>query len=163
MKLINLQSAWAILLCFTLILSSCSDDDNDSSTPTDGEQASFETQILTLVNEHRKSLSLTELSINQTAERLALEHANSMVDLEEVNADGRRDRIDQLRETENALTVAEFNARFYTPEELVNEWLDTESNKNLIETEKFAKVGIAAVKDQNDRYYYTFIMFDLRN
>ncbi len=143
------------------VLTSCSSD-NDADIPSENSESSVEETILSLVNEHRRSLSLEILKENATAKQLAVNHAQFMANQEELSIDGNAERKAQLQNTESATAVIELNSRFYSPEELVQNWLTQGSQtKNTLES-NYSDVGIAAVKDKNGNNYYTLIMFRAR-
>ncbi len=136
--------------------------DAPSGLSTNNVETSEVETILSLINEHRASLSLEALKENETAKQLAQDHAQSMANEEELSIEGNAERKEQLQQEENATAVIELNSRFYSPEELVANWLkEGSSTKRSIEG-NYTDVGIAAVKDKNGNLYYTYLMFRVR-
>ncbi|MBP2834046.1 CAP domain-containing protein [Aquimarina sp. U1-2] len=150
----------SIILC-TIVLSSCSSD-GDSDLPAENSNTFVENTILNSINEHRNSLSLLSLEENSVAKQLAFDHAQFMANQRELSIDGNSERKTRLQETENATAVVEFNSRFYSPEELVQNWLrEGSTTKNSLES-NFSNVGIAVTQDEVGQNYYTLIMFRMR-
>ncbi len=162
---------------FLVVLTSCSTDSDADLPAQDGgvrqsenspdfspstiEHPEVET-ILNLINGHRASLSLDALKENETAKQLAVNHAQSMANEEELSIEGNAERKEQLQQEQNATAVIEFNSRFYSPQELVANWLKGGSSTKRAIEGNYTDVGIAVVKDRNENNYYTLLMFRIR-
>ena len=142
---------------------SCSpEDDNDNFNEETNELINDENitdAILILVNQHRQNQGLSSLSKNGTADQLAEEHTKYMISINEINHDDFNARNIVLNNEENATASAENVARFYQDaQSVVNGWLNSPGHKANIEG-NYAYTGIAAIKDENGRYYYTQLFY----
>ncbi|MCK8522154.1 CAP domain-containing protein [Aquimarina sp. D1M17] len=135
---------------------SCSDEDDTVTSPN---EISITEEILKLVNEHRQSQGLSALEMNTTAEELAVDHTRYMISQGDISHDNFSSRSGVLNEKENATGTAENVASFYPDAaSVVQGWLNSEGHRRNIEG-NFTHTGIAALKDDQGRYYYTQIFY----
>lgn len=151
-----------VILCAFLIFS-CSEDSSDSETEITTEETSseqsIEEEILRLVNEHRQSKGLSPLENNEIAHEIAVEHTNYMISINEINHDNFDDRFQQLREEVKAVLAGENVASGHpTPRAVVDGWLNSQGHRENIERD-FTHSGIAAIKNEGGRYYYTQLFY----
>ncbi|WP_378185453.1 CAP domain-containing protein [Aquimarina sp. W85] len=148
------------ILYIAVAITSCSkdnDDQVDENAEIDTTENSTESEILRLVNEHRVSIQLPALEVSTLATTLAKEHTIYMIDKKRISHDNFDKRFDRLKAEENARTAAENVASFQpTAEKVVNAWLDSDGHRQNIEG-NFSFTGIAALKDDQGRFYYTQI------
>ncbi len=162
----NLNTTFRLgyLFLVSILFISCSSDDSASNGDIDSNlDTSVATEILTLINNHRRSLSLNDMVANTTAKNLATNHASFMAEEQKISVDGNADRKAQLQEQENATIVREFHSKSFDAAGLVERWLASTTNKETLESENITNIGIAAVKDQRGVPYYTAIIFAIRN
>ncbi|MBQ4822273.1 CAP domain-containing protein [Aquimarina sp. MMG016] len=153
------------LRIFTLLLFviSCSDDSSSEiEQPVITNlvnDISVANEIHRLVNQHRQSIGLSPLQKNSTAEGLAVDHTNYMIVQGDISHDNFNARGDILNEKENARNTAENVAYLYRDaQSVVNGWLNSSGHKKNIEG-NYTYTGIAAIKDQQGRYYYTQLFY----
>ena len=150
------------LVCFTVIISgiSCSKDEASSPEEIKYEEAkTIETQILQLVNTHRESKGKSTLSSNALAADLAKDHNLFMIDAGKLSHDNSEERFQRLFDEENAKNVGENVAyKYKTAQEVMDAWLDSSGHKKNIEGE-FTHIGISALKNDADQYYFTQVFF----
>ncbi|PKV49775.1 uncharacterized protein YkwD [Aquimarina sp. MAR_2010_214] len=149
-----------ILLCTVL---SCTKDDDNPSTETPGTETpneiSITDEILKLVNEYRQNKGLAALTKNTTAEQLAADHTRYMISKGVINHDNFDAKFKTLQEKENATGMAENVANFYPDaQSVVTGWINSDGHRKNIEG-NYTHTGIAAIKDESGRYYYTQIFY----
>ncbi|MGY3794991.1 CAP domain-containing protein [Aquimarina sp. 433] len=151
-----------VVLAIAFVTSCASEDDTDNLSEQNSElvnELNIADAILTLVNQHRQSQGLSSLSKNNTAEQLAIDHTRYMISVEQINHDDFAQRSDALNDQENATASAENVARFYqNAQSVVDGWLNSSGHKDNIEG-NYTYTGIAAIKDENGRYYYTQLFY----
>ncbi|WP_299602644.1 CAP domain-containing protein [uncultured Aquimarina sp.] len=151
-----------VVLAIAFVTSCSSEDDADNLSEQNSElvnELNIADAILTLVNQHRQSQGLSPLSKNNTAEQLAIDHTRYMISVEQINHDDFAQRSDALNDQENATASAENVARFYqNAQSVVDGWLNSSGHKDNIEG-NYTYTGIAAIKDENGRYYYTQLFY----
>jgi len=150
---------YLFIVCL-LFLNACSDDDvRTDDTSLEETTLSTPDEIFRLVNMHRESIGLSPLEKNETAEQMAIDHTNYMISIGEANHDGFEERAMILNAQENALSTAENVAQFFpNAASVVNGWLESGGHRDNIEG-NFTHTGIAAVLDEQGRYYYTQIFY----
>lgn len=151
------------IILISLVITSCSTGDDsqiaDRETTELINEANITDDILALVNQHRQNLGLSILSKNDTAEQLAIDHTKYMISVNQINHDNFNQRGTILSEQENATGTAENVARFYTnAQSVVNGWLNSSDHRENIEG-NYIYTGIAAIKDEEGRYYYTQLFY----
>ncbi|WP_109851709.1 CAP domain-containing protein [Aquimarina sp. AU58] len=145
-----------VLLCTAF---SCSKDDDDNTITETPSEVSITDEILKLVNEYRQTKGLEALAKNTTAEELAADHTRYMISKGTINHDNFDAKFDTLREKENATGMAENVASFYPDaQSVVDGWINSEGHRKNIEG-NYTHTGIAAIKDESGRYYYTQIFY----
>lgn len=141
-----------IVIGFVLLLS-CSKDDSDTTDLTMAEE------IHVLVNGHRESKGLQPLKINPTAQQLAKEHTEYMINANVMSHDKFDERSAYLQDNENAIFVGENVASGQsTAQDVVSTWLKSPGHRKNIE-EDFVFTGISAKKDASGKYYFTQLFF----
>ena len=159
-----------LLLVFSgaILLSCAAEDDgiyfaetNDLGISTKVSYSDMESTILTLVNEHRKSLNLTELSPLNIISNIASAHTDYMINVGEISHDNFPQRAQNLIENVPAKSVGENVAYGYaTAQGVVNGWLNSEEHKNIIENPDFTHFGISTNSNSEGRNYFTQIFID---
>jgi len=123
---------------------------------TDWEMAN---QINLLINEHRDSLGLSPIQIdNQYASAFAVEHTVYMIEKGRINHDNFSHRSEALK-TRGAKSVGENVAYGYTTaEDVVFAWLHSPSHKNIIEG-SYTHTGFGVLKNEDNRYFFTQLFY----
>ena len=148
---------YSIVLLLFVSISSCSDDDvNDVVI-----EASLTNQILLLVNNHRQSIGLENLTRNATADNLAINHSKYMIAKDKISHDNFKARADKLFNEENARAVGEnVAARQKSAKKVMESWLNSSDHRDNIEG-NFTHIGISAIKNDAGHYYYTQLFLRL--
>jgi len=159
-----------LLLVFTgTILLSCAGDDdgiyfgetNDLTVSAKVSYSDMESAILTLVNEHRKSLNLNELSPLNIISSVASTHTNYMINVGELSHDNFPQRAQELIENTAAKSVGENVAYgFGTAQGVVNGWLNSVEHKKIIENPDYTHFGISTKSNSEGRNYFTQMFID---
>jgi len=155
MKSTLLKFSIALLIVFSA--ASCSED--DSSELQENSQSGITNEIFVLVNQHRESIGLPLLVRNTSADNLAIEHTQYMVFKNTSSHDNFKIRANNLKTSENAKNVGENVAYgFTTAKSVVYTWIKSNGHKANIEG-NFTHTGIAAIKNSNNKYYFTQIFY----
>jgi len=155
------------LLC--LVITSCSKEDS-----TEVEAAKYDidlalaqkndsqisSEILSLVNDHRASLGLSELiTDNQYASAFAVDHTEYMINKEQINHDNFGYRSEGIKYHDNAQVVGENVAYGYdTAEAVVNAWLNSPGHRAIIEG-NYTHTGFGVMKCPKGRSYFTELFY----
>ncbi len=164
------MSNYTKLLCLVFLcvfsLSSCSKDSISEGENTNLKTADLvdnfayseiESEILTAVNNYRKSKGLSELQRVDDITVQAEDHTFYMVEKNVVNHDNFILRYNALVQEIGAKSVSENIAYGYgTAEGVVQAWIDSEGHKKNIEGD-FSHFGIAVERDANGKNYFTNI------
>ncbi|NLP57425.1 CAP domain-containing protein [Lutibacter sp. B1] len=154
------------LFLISLILFSCTKEEEVFKTSSDKigvlidttsvTCTSIETEILDLVNEHRKSLGMQTLKPLTIISAVAESHTKYMIETGEVNHDDFYLREQALVSEAGAKSVAENVAYGYvSASNAVNAWLQSESHRNIIENPNFTHFGISIDTNTEGRNYFT--------
>jgi uncharacterized protein YkwD len=155
------------LLC--LVITSCSKEDSVEveaakydidlalAQKNDSQMSS---EILSLVNDHRASLGLSILKIdNQYASAFAVDHTEYMIEKEQINHDNFGYRSEGIKYHDNAEVVGENVAYGYdTAEAVVNAWLNSPGHKAIIEG-NYTHTGFGVMKCAKGRSYFTQLFY----
>jgi uncharacterized protein YkwD len=159
----NLYSKLLFSLLFVVIITisnSCSNEsldiqheDNEALNP------SIENQIFKLVNDHRIDIGKQALKQNSFANSLAKEHTLYMIDEKKISHDNFDQRFEKLSSTEKAFKIGENVASGQkTAQSVMNSWLNSSGHRKNIEGD-FTHIGISAIKNKSDIYYFTQLFF----
>ena len=160
MKKVSLKTIRTIIILSFLISCSVNDDANEDSL-IDIDYSSSQ-KIIDLVNNYRTENSLNILTYNETAKNLAVDHAQYMSEKGELSIYNNEQRESILKDKENASIVLEFNARYYDASTLFEQWLNSPSTKRFLLGD-YQRIGVGAVRDKNNKLYYTTIIFRIRD
>lgn len=167
MKLLKQNLLTIALLCLVII--SCSKDDSVQNPAIDYDidlnlveknNSEMSSQILTLINNHRVSLGLTVLTMdNQYTSAFAVGHTQYMIDLEDLNHDNFGYRSEGIKYHNGANEVSEIVAYGQeTAESVVNAWLSSPSHKLIIE-DNYTHTGFGVMTCERGRNYFTQIFY----
>ena len=116
----------------------------------------MELEILKLVNQHRTSMGLEELTMAKGLYDLAAKHSKYMVDRNQLSHDNFNERAEIILYELGGSAVGENVAMGYrTANSVVNGWLNSQGHRENIEGSRFTKTGISAVRNSQGIYYYT--------
>jgi uncharacterized protein YkwD len=157
-----------VVTIFSVVLFSCSGDDDGIyfeqstaivETTNAAEYSAIESEILTLVNKHRASKGLTSLTPLNIISNVADGHTNYMIEAGKISHDNFPMRSQTLVKNANAKLVGENVAYgYYTAEDVVNGWLNSEDHRAIIEKEDYTHFGISTEAcKQSGRNYFTQI------
>ena len=167
MKLLKSNLLTVVLLC--LVMTSCSKEDINEN-----EQARYEidlnlvhqndeqmaSRILELVNDHRNSIGLTPLQMdNMYAAAFAVDHTNHMIAVEKLSHDNFGYRSNAIKYHDDAEDVGENVAYGYdTAETVVNAWLNSPGHKANMEGD-YTHSGFGVKKSSKGRTYFTQLFY----
>lgn len=145
-----------IFLYLFLFSLSCEKDENNPS-PTN-----YDMEIHNLVNQHRKSIGLSELEFNEIVWQQAYNHSKSMADAKtDFGHDGFSERINNIKEqigTGGGGGAENVAYGYSSAQSVVDGWLNSSGHKKNIESGNNI-TGVSAIKDKNGTYYYTQIFY----
>lgn len=156
-----------ILIC--LVITSCSKEDSDEvevakydinlalAQKNDRQMSS---EILSLINDHRVSLGLSILEIdNQYASAFAVKHTEYMIEKEQISHDNFGYRSEGIKYHDGAEVVGENVAYGYdTAEKVFEAWLKSPGHKAIIEG-IYTHTGFGVMKCDKGRSYYTQLFY----
>jgi uncharacterized protein YkwD len=154
-----------LLALISTVLFSCSKEDDgiyfDETIQFDENNVTYsnlEFEILELVNLHRQSLGLNELSTLNIVSSVADGHTNYMIETGKISHDNFSQRAQALMDNANAKSVAENVAYGYTTAEgVLNGWLNSVSHREAIENPHFTHFGISTESNNEGRNFFTQI------
>ncbi len=158
-----------LVVTFSFMLFSCGEEDdgiyfneiNEVSTAAKVSYSDMESDILTLVNNHRTNLNLAKLSTLNIISGIADGHTNYMIDAGQVSHDNFALRAQNLIDNANAKAVAENVAYGYgTAQGVLNGWLNSVEHKKIIENPDFTHFGISTKSNSEGRNYFTQIFIN---
>jgi uncharacterized protein YkwD len=117
----------------------------------------METEVMTLVNNHRSSKGLPMLENSSTTYKYAEEHNDYMISKNSLSHDNFQSRAEKIAEETHAVSISENVARYYTSAEKTLEgWLNSTSHKKAMEGD-FTHTTLSVQLDKQGRPYYTQI------
>ena len=160
MKTLNLLLL-AIVVSTSITSCSLEDIDQIESENTFTElqsQTQEESNSITLVNNHRKSIGLNELKFDETVYIYSTEHSKYMLNNEEVSHHNFNSRANNLVNEANAKSVGENVAYsdILNIERTFNNWLDSEPHRKNIEGD-FTHIAISIQTNDKGNSYHTQI------
>ncbi len=151
------------------IFLSCSEEDdgiyfNETIEVTNSAKVSYsdiESDILALVNDHRRNLNLSQLSTLNIISNVADGHTTYMINAGKVSHDNFPQRAQSLIDNADAKSVAENVAYGYgTAQGVLNGWLNSEEHKKIIENPDYTHFGISTDSNSEGRNYFTHIFIN---
>ncbi len=146
-----------LVLVLSLGMFSCSEDEDTIQTTS---ETLVVDEIFRLVNEHRQEQGLSTLEKSNVADQLAVDHSRYMILQGRISHDNGNSKFLELQEKENARAMGENVASGQnSAQSVMTSWINsTTGHRENIEG-NYTHIGIAAVKDENGRYYYTQIFY----
>jgi len=157
-----------LVIVLAITLSDCStsttqEETQDYTEVTLGNEkitvdpTAMETEVMTLVNNHRASKGLSMLENSSTTYKYAEEHNDYMISKNKLSHDNFQSRAEKIAEETNAISVSENVARYYTSAEKTMEgWLNSTSHRDAMEG-NFTHTTLSVQLDKQGRPYYTQI------
>ena len=104
----------------------------------------FEIELMKLINEHRASLSLSELTPIDYVSFLCKDHNEYMIEKGKISHDLFNERVNKIEKVLKTRLIGENVAyNFLSPKSTLNAWLKSESHKKNIENPKWNSFGIS--------------------
>lgn len=149
------------LITLSLFVFTCSKNDDLDQPVNEAPEVSLNTtqEILQLVNLHRQSLGKQNLQRSTEADKLAEEHTYYMIDRSKISHDNFAIRFAKLQEQVLARSAGE-NVAFgqASAKTVMDAWINSAGHRANIEGD-YTHIGIAAIKDESGRYYYTQLFY----
>lgn len=167
MNLLYKNKSWLVLLTlpvFMMILSCSPKISPETKTTTEAPPESPSTVvsgIFRYVNEHRQSIGLQPLKINEEANRQAYIHSKNMATGKTAfSHDGFEQRIAAIKKTTGWITASAENVAYgkLSAKEVVKGWLNSPGHKKNIEG-NYLYTGIGIYQDRKGITYFTQIFF----
>lgn len=161
----NITKQLCLTLVCVLMFSSCAKDEihEDETALKTADLVDFvtyseiETEILTAVNAHRKSLNLSELKRVDGITFLASDHNEYMIQQKKVSHDNFSKRYTALVNDIGAKAVSEnVGFGYRTGQAVVKAWLNSEGHRKNIEGD-YTHFGISVAQDEEGKNYFTNI------
>ena len=153
----------AIGFLILLLTMSCTSKESESSqinsiVITKYDYNQNELDLAKLINEHRKSIGINDLELNNHLSYKSEEHNLYMIDNDVVNHAYFQDRLENITKVLAAVKVDEIVAYNYVlPQGALTAWLVSPSHKAAIEGD-FTNFGMAISKsNKSGKNYYTMI------
>ena len=153
----NLKIGLSISLACMLAFASCSKD--KSPYP----YQFFENQVVKEVNEHRASIGLRELAINDKITEQARNHSKNMVkNVVTFSHDGFSERIDNLQKSIQGINRSGENISYGydNAKAVVAGWLQSDDHKNNMEGD-YTHTGVGIAVDKDGVHYFTQIFIEV--
>ena len=153
-----------LALAFTILFSSCSQDEELMTTPEATLEVaadlnidqSFAQEVLAEVNAHRESIGLKALKDNSDSDVKAVEHTKYMASKGEISHDNFYKRSDYLK-ARGAARVSENVAFGYrTAKEVVDAWIKSDAHRKALEGD-FTHSGLSVVRNDKGTAFFTQI------
>lgn len=153
------------LIFLTSILLSCAKEDdgvyfNENIEVTNAKVSytSMESEIISLVNAHRTSLGLTNLSTLNIISGVAAGHNEYMIDAGTISHDNFAQRAQTLMDEAGAKSVGENVAYGYsTAQGVVTGWLNSDGHRKIIENPDYTHFGISMETSTDHKNFFTNI------
>lgn len=168
MKFLSPPLKLCAAIIFSFVMFSCSNEEdgiyfeNSSATietTNDVVYSSIESEILTLVNDHRISIGLSPLTPLNIISNVAVSHTEYMIEAGVISHDNFSSRSETLIKSAKAKIVGENVAYGYaTAKGAVNGWLNSSAHKAIIENPSYTHFGISTEAcKKTSRNYFTQI------
>ncbi|WP_075343205.1 CAP domain-containing protein [Tenacibaculum agarivorans] len=152
------------LFIFSVFLMvSCTSEDpqidgvNENPDTNVGTDASYEGQILQLLNNHRASKGLAKLEVLDIIKSQTDKHTDYMISAGAISHANFSDRGKYLSDNAGAKNIGENVAVGYnTAQSVVTGWINSDGHRKNIEG-NFTHFNLTAKQNSNGRWYYTNI------
>jgi uncharacterized protein YkwD len=131
-----------------------------TTTTTNPNYSEIELEIVKLINEHRVSVGLKALKINDFMSNQAKNHNDYMIKTNNFGHDNFDTRYETITKELGSGYMGENVAKQQkTAKEVVDTWLNSKLHKENIEGDKYTSTGIAVTADANGVLYFTNIFY----
>jgi uncharacterized protein YkwD len=160
MKRITAQiAAYLAAATLAVIIASCTTD--NPATPANSAISDMEKNVHNQINQHRTTIGLGTLTLDETISAKARQHSQNMADGKVgIGHDGFEARVNAIQQTiplDSAGENVAFNSGFADPAtNAVIGWLNSPPHKANIEG-GFNVTGIGIVQNSKGEYYFTQI------
>ncbi len=156
----KMKMRYAVLVCFMVLVTSCTKETTETPVITDAENAiEVENELLSVVNNHRLDLGLNALNFSAVAYEYANEHNNYMIATGSLSHDNFSARASKISSKESAEYVAENVAKDYDDAvKAFQGWLDSSNHKTTMEGE-FTHTAVSVKMNDAGKFYFTQIFF----
>jgi len=156
----NIPLKFSVILC-AFFLTSCSSNSEielaEIEAIEDISEKPIESEILSLVNDHRVANGYSSLEKLQVIKSQTANHTNYMIKNEKISHDFFYQRKEYLNKNTNSINVGENVAYGYSSaQSVLTAWLNSENHKKNIEGD-FTHFEISAAQDSKGKWYYTNI------
>jgi uncharacterized protein YkwD len=169
----NVIHSLVVLFMISITTISCTKDADDvpvnpetttttPTTTTNPNYSEIELEIVKLINEHRVSVGLKDLKINDFMSNQARNHNEYMIKKGDISHDNFDTRYAVITKELGSGYMGENVAKQQkTAKEVFGAWLNSKGHKENIEGDKYTTTGIAVTADANGALYFTNIFFGL--
>lgn len=159
-KLLKFKLLITVLIIF--LLAACTKQDDEiyfkKNSETNITYSKLELEILKLVNDHSSSIDLNRLEKMSIISNVAKSHSNYMAETGSLSHDNFSKRQDELIAIANAKAVGENVGFGYSnAKDTVQEWLNSDSHKKIIEKPKYTHFGISTKQNTKGSNFFTHI------
>jgi uncharacterized protein YkwD len=167
MKLKKTTEAFCILFAFCLFFSSCKSGNNSlwvsEKSDVQTELNSFESEFMTLINQHRQSLSLNPLIFDSRLRDLVLKHSEEMAagDIPFGHL-GFLERCSEGKVIIGGGNLCAENVAMgqKTPQAVFSAWMGSTGHRGNIEQTRFTHTGVSYKQGINGSIYWTQIFIE---
>jgi uncharacterized protein YkwD len=173
----NLLSCLAIYAFLSLSLNSCSKNDEEIISPQEenfqqtlqeenveqtlkagNNYSAIEVEVMKLINNHRKSIGLKQLTTNDFISKQAKSHNNYMIRTGKLGHDNFSTRYNAISRQLKTGYMGENVAKGQTTaKQVFSSWLNSKPHRASIEGKKYTLFGIAITADAKGVLFYTNI------
>lgn len=116
-------------------------------------------EILTLVNQHRTSMGLSPMVMDQTyASAYAVVHTDYMISISQINHDNFHIRSQALKSRGATIVSENVAYGYFDAESVVNAWLNSPAHRENIEG-NFSHSGFGVFQNDQGRYFFTQLFY----
>lgn len=167
MNMLKTTKAFCILFAFCLFFSSCKSGNNslwssekaDVQTELDG----FESELMSLINQHRQSLSLNPLIFDSRLRDLVLVHSEAMANGEiPFGHSGFSQRCSEGKGIIGGGNLCAENIAIgqKTPQAVFSAWMNSTGHRGNIEQARVTHTGVSYKQGINGSIYWTQIFIE---
>lgn len=156
----KMRSLYAIPLLLVLLFSCTAEPLQDETLiPEAQNNVQLEQDVMTVVNEHRLTLGLTELQFSEVAYKYANKHTDYMISKGSISHDNFSARASDINSEVTVEMVAENVAKDYnTALEAFEGWYTSASHKKTMEGD-FTHTGVSVKMNSNGDFYFTQLFY----
>lgn len=156
----KMRSLYAIPVLLVLLISCTAEPLQDETIITEAQnKVQLEQELLTVVNEHRLSISLKELQFSEVAYKYANKHTDYMIAKGSISHDNFSARASSINSEVTVEMVAENVAKDYdTAIEAFEGWYHSVNHKKTMEGD-FTHTAVSVKQNANGELYFTQLFY----